>query len=431
MARLGIDKALVGHQNESAFGALSDDYEALRETLERRHIDIDKIKAKAAAFEVAVPSWGVGTGGTRFARFPGPGEPRNILDKLDDCAVIHQLTGVTPRVSLHIPWDRHDDPAELVSYAEARGLAFDAMNSNTFQDSPGQALSYKFGSLSHTDQAVRRQAIEHNLECIKFGKAVGSKALTIWIADGSNFPGQSHFTKAFERYLESLKEIYEAIPIDWRLFTEHKLYEPAFYSTVVQDWGSNYLIANTLGGRAYCLVDLGHHAPNTNIEMIVARLIQFKKLGGFHFNDSKYGDDDLDSGAINPYQLFLIFNELVDAELSNAPDFNPAHMIDQSHNVTDPIESLMVSAMEIERAYVQAHLVDRAALATHQEHNDAMMASETLKQAFRTDVTPILAMARHEKGAAIDPLGVYRAAGYRQKIGDTRPKVSAAGGGIV
>jgi L-rhamnose isomerase/sugar isomerase len=431
MARAGIDKTLVGHQNESAFEALKGEYEALRDVLGRRHIDIDKMKAMAAAFAVAVPTWGVGTGGTRFARFPGIGEPRNILDKLDDCAVIHQLTGATPRVSLHIPWDRHDDPAELVIYAEGRGLGFDAMNSNTFQDSPGQALSYKFGSLSHTDPAVRRQAIEHNLECIKLGKAIGSKALTIWIADGSNFPGQSHFTRAFERYLESLKEIYEALPIDWRLFTEHKLYEPAFYSTVVQDWGTNYLIANTLGGRAYCLVDLGHHAPNTNIEMIVARLIQFKKLGGFHFNDSKYGDDDLDAGAINPYQLFLVFNELVDAELGNAPDFNPAHMIDQSHNVTDPIESLMVSAMEIERAYVQAHLVDRVALANHQDHNDALMASETLKQAFRTDVTPILAMARFEKDAAIDPVGVYRASGYRQKIGDVRPKVTAAGGGIV
>jgi L-rhamnose isomerase/sugar isomerase len=431
MARAGIDRTLVGHQNESAFEALKNEYEALRDVLGHRQIDIDKIKAKAAAFSVAVPTWGVGTGGTRFARFPGVGEPRNILDKLDDCAVIHQLTGATPRVSLHIPWDRHDDPAELVNYAEGRGLGFDAMNSNTFQDFPGQALSYKFGSLSHNDPAVRRQAIEHNLECIRIGKAIGSKALSIWIADGSNFPGQSHFTKAFERYLESLKEIYEALPIDWRLFTEHKLYEPAFYSTVVQDWGSNYLIAETLGGRAYCLVDLGHHAPNTNIEMIVARLIQFRKLGGFHFNDSKYGDDDLDSGAINPYQLFLVFNELVDAELSNVPDFNPAHMIDQSHNVTDPIESLMVSAMEIERAYVQAHLVDRVALATHQDDNDALMASETLKQAFRTDVSPILAMARFEKNAAIDPVGVYRAAGYRQKIGDVRPKVNAAGGGIV
>ncbi len=252
------------------------------------------------------------------------------------------------------------------------------------------------------------------------------RRLTIWIGDGSNFPGQSHFTRAFERYLELLKAIYAELPEDWRLFTEHKLYEPAFYSTVVQDWGTNYLIASTLGERAFCLVDLGHHAPNTNIEMIVARLIQFKKLGGFHFNDSKYGDDDLDAGAINPYQLFLVFNELVDAELAEAPGFAPAHMIDQSHNVTDPIESLMVSAMEIERAYVQAHLVDRAALATYQEANDALMASEALKTAFRTDVEPILAMARYEKGAAIEPVAIYRACGYRQTVGAVRPKVSSA-----
>jgi len=430
MPGVGIDQALIGKRNEAAADRLKSEYDALGETLGRRGIDIDKIKAKAAAFEVAVPSWGVGTGGTRFARFPGIGEPRHILDKLDDCSVIQQLTGATPRVSLHIPWDLHD-PAALKDYAAERGLGFDAMNSNTFQDSPGQALSYKFGSLSHTDAAVRRQAIEHNLECIRFGEAVGSKALTIWIGDGSNFPGQSHFTRAFERYLDSARAIYAELPSDWRLFTEHKLYEPAFYSTVVQDWGTNYLIASTLGECAFCLVDLGHHAPNTNIEMIVARLIQLKKLGGFHFNDSKYGDDDLDSGAINPYQLFLVFNELVDAELLKAPGFSPAHMIDQSHNVTDPIESLMVSAMEIERAYVQAHLVDRAALASYQEANDALMASEALKSAFRTDVEPILAMARLDKGAAVEPVATYRAAGYRQAVGKARPKVASGGGGIV
>jgi L-rhamnose isomerase / sugar isomerase len=420
----------ISSGNEKHLSALRSDYAALGEKLARSGIDIEKIKAKAAAFSVAVPSWGVGTGGTRFARFPGSGEPRNIFDKLDDCAVIHRLTGATPRVSLHIPWDKVD-PAELKAKAQSLGLGFDAMNSNTFQDSPGQKLSYKFGSLSHTDPAVRRQAVEHNLECISIGRALGSKALTIWIGDGSNFPGQSHFARAFERYLESAAIIYSDIPDDWRLFTEHKLYEPAFYSTVVQDWGTNYLIATTLGERAFCLVDLGHHAPNTNIEMIVARLIQFKKLGGFHFNDSKYGDDDLDSGAINPYQLFLVFNELVDAELSGAPGFAPAHMIDQSHNVTDPIESLMVSAMEIERAYVQALLVDRARLSDAQESNDALLASETLKRAFRTDVEPILAQARLEKGAAIEPVAAYRASGYRAKVAAERPAVTGGGGGIV
>jgi L-rhamnose isomerase / sugar isomerase len=422
---------VISADNGRREASLHSDYSALGEQLARSNIDIEKIKAKAAAFSVAVPSWGVGTGGTRFARFPGEGEPRHIFDKLDDCGVIHALTGATPRVSLHIPWDKFADPGELKEKAQSLGLGFDAMNSNTFQDSPGQALSYKFGSLSHTDEAVRRQAIEHNLECIHIGRRLGSKALTVWIADGSNFPGQSHFTRAFERYLESIRIIYSDLPDDWRLFTEHKLYEPAFYSTVVQDWGTNYLIASTVGEKAFCLVDLGHHAPNTNIEMIVARLIQFGKLGGFHFNDSKYGDDDLDSGAINPYQLFLVFNELVDAELSGAPGFNPAHMIDQSHNVTDPIESLMVSAMEIERAYVQAHLVDREKLSAAQESNDALMASEALKAAFRTDVEPILAMARVEKGAAIDPVAAYRASGYRKKVAAERPKVSGGSGGIV
>ncbi|MFO1209303.1 MAG: L-rhamnose catabolism isomerase [Amaricoccus sp.] len=409
--------------------ALDRDYASLGERLARRGIDIDAIKARAAAFGVAVPSWGVGTGGTRFARFPGPGEPRDIFDKLEDCAVIARLTGATPTVSLHIPWDKAD-PRALSQKAEELGLGFDAMNSNTFSDAPDQPLSYKFGSLSHTDAAVRAQAVEHNLECIEIGRAVGSKALTVWIGDGSNFPGQAHFTRAFERYLDAMREIYAALPDDWRIFSEHKMYEPAFYSTVVQDWGTNYLIAQELGPKAFCLVDLGHHAPNVNIEMIVARLIQFGKLGGFHFNDSKYGDDDLDAGSIDPYRLFLVFNELVDAE-GRAPDFHPAHMIDQSHNVTDPIESLMASAMEIERAYVQALLVDRAALDGFQEANDALMASQTLKAAFRTDVEPILARARADKGAAIDPVAAYRRSGYRARVAAERPAVVGGAGGIV
>ncbi|SER39249.1 L-rhamnose isomerase / sugar isomerase [Faunimonas pinastri] len=420
----------IARSNEKAEAALRESYEALGASLARRGIDIDAMKRKAAEFAVAVPSWGTGTGGTRFARFPGTGEPRDIFHKLDDCAAINQFTRATPRVALHIPWDKPQDPAALKSYAEERGLGFDAMNSNTFSDAATQQHTYKFGSLSHTDPAVRRQAVEHNLECIEIGKAVGSKAISIWIGDGSNFPGQSHFTRAFERYIDSCKAIYAELPDDWRLFTEHKMYEPAFYSTVIQDWGSSYLAATELGPKAFCLVDLGHHAPNTNIEMIVARLIQFKKLGGFHFNDSKYGDDDLDAGSINPYQLFLVFNELVDAE-ARVPDFHPAHMIDQSHNVTDPIESLMVSATEIERAYLQALLIDRAALEGYQDENDALMASETLKAAYRTDVEPILATARLEKGGAIHPVAAYRSSGYRAKVASDRPLSGAGGGGLV
>ena len=425
-----ISTDLVERSNAAREAELRRDYGSLGERLDRRGFAIDAIKAKVAAFGVAIPSWGVGTGGTRFARFPGPGEPRDVFDKIEDCSVIAQLTQATPTVSLHIPWDKAD-PKPLKQAAARFGLGFDAMNSNTFSDAKDQRLSYKYGSLSHADAGARRQAVEHNLECIEIGREVGSKALTVWIGDGSNFPGQSDFTRAFERYLDSMREVYTALPDDWRLFTEHKMYEPAFYSTVVQDWGTNYIIARELGEKAFCLVDLGHHAPNVNIEMIVARLIQFGKLGGFHFNDSKYGDDDLDAGSIDPFRLFLVFNELVAAEERGAPGFDPAHMLDQSHNVTDPIESLMLSAVEVQRAYAQALLVDRAALAAYQDANDVIMARETLKAAFRTDVDPILAMARLEKGGAIDPVETYREAGYRAKVASERPAVAGGGGGIV
>ena len=406
------------------------DFDALGDRLSRAGQNIDALTAKVAAFGTAIPSWGVGTGGTRFARFPGPGEPRGILEKIEDCGVIQRLACATPTVSLHIPWDLTDDVAALKERASANGLGFDAMNSNTFQDQTDQPLSYKFGSLSHTNAATRDQAVAHNLACIEFGKQLGSKALTVWVGDGSNFPGQSHFAKTFERYLQAMERITAELPSDWQIFIEHKIYEPAFYSTVIQDWGSSLLAAQHLGPQAKCLVDLGHHAPTVNIEMIVSRLAQAGKLGGFHFNDSKYGDDDLDVGAIDPYRLFLVFNELVELELSD-PTFAPAHMIDQSHNVTDPIESLMVSASEIRRAYAQSLIVDRDGLEAAQESNDALTASETLKAAFRTDVTPILAEARRRHGGAIDPVATYRAAGYRAKVTAERPAVGGSSSGIV
>ncbi|MGH8295629.1 MAG: L-rhamnose catabolism isomerase [Steroidobacteraceae bacterium] len=427
-----IPAEFIAEANGACARALSADYEALTAQLARRGINIERITAAVAGFGVAIPSWGVGTGGTRFARFPGTGEPRNVFEKLEDCAVIQSLAGATPTVSLHLPWDRTEDYSELRQRAQAFGLGFDAVNSNTFQDRPGQSHSYKYGSLTHTDPAVRAQAIEHNLECIRIGKLLGSRALTLWIADGSNFPGQQHFAKAFERYLDSAARIHAALPADWRLLIEHKMYEPALYSTVIQDWGSSLMAAQALGPKAFCLVDLGHHAPNVNIEMIVARFIHAQRLGGFHFNDSKYGDDDLDSGSIHPYRLFLIFNELVDAECRKAPHLTPAHMLDQSHNVTDPIESLMVSAMELTRAYAQALIVDRDRLSQLQQANDALLASQTLKQAFTTDVAPILAMARMRRGAAVDPVGVFRASGYRQRVASTRPaQGSSSSSGIV
>ncbi|MET0440279.1 MAG: L-rhamnose catabolism isomerase [Devosia sp.] len=424
-----IDASIVEADNTKREADLRRDYETLGERLDRRGIAIDAVKAKVAKFSVAVPSWGVGTGGTRFAKFPGAGEPRDIFDKIEDCAVIAQLTQATKTISLHIPWDKAD-PNRLKQAASRFNLGFDAMNSNTFSDAKGQIQSYKFGSLSSYDKGTRNQAIEHNLECIEIGKTIGSKALTIWIGDGSNFPGQVNFADQFANYLDSAKAIYAALPDDWNVYTEHKMYEPAFYSTVVQDWGTNYIIAKELGDKALCLVDLGHHAPNVNIEMIVSRLAQFGKLGGFHFNDSKYGDDDLDAGSVDPYRLFLVFNELVDIENRDA-SFHPAHMLDQSHNVTDPIESLMLSASDVQRSYAQALLVDRATLKAAQNDNDALTATQQLRHAFRTDVEPILALARLEAGGAIDPLSAYRASGYRAKVAAVRPAVEGGSGGIV
>lgn len=426
-----ISADFINEQNRKKEAHLAEDYAALGRQLDRRAIDIEKITKRAMDYAVAVPTWGVGTGGTRFARFPGPGEPSNIFDKIDDCGVIHQLTRTTPTVSPHIPWDKVDDYSALRQKAASHDLSFDAVNSNTFQDAGGQKLSYKFGSLTHADQGTRAQAVEHNLECIEIGRKLGSSALTVWIADGSNFPGQSNLNAAFDRYMASLKAIYDELPKDWSVFLEHKLYEPAFYSTVISDWGSSFMAASELGPKAKCLVDLGHHAPNTNIEQIVSRLIRAQKLAGFHFNDSKYGDDDLDSGSVDPFRLFLVFNELVDAELRQAPGFNPAYMIDQSHNVTDPIESLMQSAIEILRAYVQACLVDRNALAAAQADSDVLGGHLLVKQAFITDVSPILAEARRRKTGAIDPIGTYRASGYRGHKAKERPAAAGTSAGIV
>jgi len=426
-----ISADFIAEQNSKKESHLAEDHAALGRQLARRGVDIEAVTERAMDYAVAVPTWGVGTGGTRFARFPGPGEPRHVFDKIEDCGVIHQLTRTTPTVSPHIPWDKVSDYSALRQKAASHDLSFDAVNSNTFQDAKDQIRSYKFGSLTHADAGTRAQAIEHNLECIEIGRKLGSSALTVWIADGSNFPGQSNLNAAFDRYMDSLKAIYDELPKDWFVFLEHKLYEPAFYSTVISDWGSSFMAASELGPKAKCLVDLGHHAPNTNIEQIVARLIRAEKLAGFHFNDSKDGHADLDSGSVDPFRLFLVFNELVDAELRKASGFNPAYMIDQSHNVTDPIESLMQSASEILRAYVQASLVDRHALALAQAESDVLGGHLLVKQAFITDVSPILAEARRRKAGAIDPIGVYRASGYRNQKAQERPASTTASAGIV
>jgi L-rhamnose isomerase/sugar isomerase len=432
MSPFAVDPGFVAEHGRPLRADLDADFEHLGRQLRRRGVEIERLVERAQSLRVALPSWGVGTGGTRFARFPGPGEPRDVFEKVDDCATVNSLVRITPEISLHIPWDKPKDPRVLKEHAGAKGLSFAAMNSNTFQDHEGLARSYKFGSLSHPDGAVREQAVAHNLEVIAIGQTLGSDSITVWIGDGGNFPGQHHFRRTLERYLDALRAIYRGLPDGWRMFLEHKLEEPAFYSTVLNDWGTSFWCSSQLGPNALSLVDLGHHAPNVNIEMIVSRLIQVGKLAGFHFNDSKYGDDDLDSGSIKPFQLFLIFNELVDAELQRLPGFAPAYMLDQSHNVTDPIESLMTSAVEVARAYVQAHLVDREALSRCQDGCDPLMALQTLKQAFTTDVSPILAMARHRSGGAIDPVGAYRASGYRARKAQERPATAGGkGGGIV
>ncbi|WP_420384431.1 L-rhamnose catabolism isomerase [Novosphingobium sp.] len=429
-ANLPISADLIAEHNHAGMAALTDEYGALGRKLARAGLDIDMVKARVAAFGVAVPSWGAGRGGTRFAKFPIPGEPTNIHEKLEDCAVINQLGRSTPRVSPHFPWDKVSDYAALREEAAALNLGFDAVNSNTFQDQVGQAHTYANGSLSAQDAATRQQAVDHNIECIEIGRQLGSTDLTVWVGDGTNFPGQQDFARSLDRYLDGAAQIYAALPDDWRMLLEHKMFEPAFYSTVISDWGSSILAAQELGPKAKCLVDLGHHAPNVNIEQIVARLHRFGKLGGFHFNDSKYGDDDLDSGSINPHQLFLVFNELAEAEDYPRDGFRPSYMIDQSHNVTDPIESMLSSAEAIAQCYAKASIVDRTALHGAQADNDTMMAFQALRRAYTIDVAPILAMARVEAGGAIDPIIVYRDSRYRARKAQER-KAVGLGAGIV
>jgi L-rhamnose isomerase/sugar isomerase len=380
--------------------------------------ELDTVISKLKAFNIAIPSWALGTGGTRFGRFSGGGEPRSLEEKLEDVGVIHALNRSSNSISLHIPWDIPDNAQSIKALATQLGLHFDAVNSNTFQDQANQKHSYKFGSLHHVDKEVRKQAIQHNIEVIKYGVELGSKALSVWLSDGSNFPGQLNFRGAFQNTLESLQEIYGALPNDWKVWVEYKPYEPNFYSTTIGDWGQSYLLASKLGPKASTLVDLGHHLNGTNIEQIVSILLMEGKLAGFHFNDSKYGDDDLTVGSINPYQLFLIFNELVEGmdarNMNHATDIG--WMIDASHNVKDPIEDLLQSVQAIKIAYAQALLVDKKALQAAQLNNDVALAQEILQAAYRTDVRPLIAQASLLVGGALDPINAYRKLNVRDNL---------------
>ena len=392
--------------------------------------NINEVVEKLRLFQIAIPSWALGTGGTRFGRFSGGGEPRNLEEKIEDVGLIHQLNRSSGAISLHIPWDIPKNAVATKALAAQLNLKFDAVNSNTFQDQLDQKNSYKFGSLQHVDKAVRKQAIDHNIEVIKYGKELGSESITVWLADGSSFPGQLNFRKAFQNTLESLKEIYSSLPDNWKMFVEYKAYEPNFYSMTVGDWGQSLLYAQKLGPKAFTLVDLGHHLPNANIEQIVALLLNEGKLGGFHFNDSKYGDDDLTVGSINPYQLFLVFNELVEGmdarNMDHANDLG--WMIDASHNVKDPLEDLLQSVEAIKIAYAQALLVDTKKLKQAQENNDVTTAQEVLQQAYRTDVRPLVAEARLKEKAALQPLQLLRDLKVRaQLIKDRGQKTVATG----
>ncbi len=392
--------------------------------------NINAVLKKLIAFQIAIPSWALGTGGTRFGRFSLGGEPRTLEEKIEDVGLLHAINQSSGAISLHIPWDVPNNVKSIRNLAASHGLTFDAVNSNTFQDQSNQKLSYKFGSLQHVNKSVRKQAIRHNLDVIRHGQALGSTAITIWLSDGSCFPGQLNFRQAFQHTLESLEEIYSALPRNWKMYIEYKAFEPNFYSMTVGDWGQSYLYASKLGPKAYTLVDLGHHLPNANIEQIVSLLLMERKLGGFHFNDSKYGDDDLTVGSINPYQLFLIFNELLEGMDANKMNHAEAlgWMIDASHNVKDPLEDLLQSVEAIKIAYAQALLVDRRALAAAQKSNDVVLAQDILQQAYRTDVRPLVAEARLKAGGALQPVILYRELRVREKLIKERGSQTTASG---
>lgn len=411
-----IDQEIISTLNQKLLSSHKEQFDFSANQLIRKDIDVRDIINRLQGFQVAIPSWALGAGGTRFGRFSMGGEPANLEQKIDDVAIVHALTQSAGAISLHIPWDIPDDAEAIKQRAAKHGLVFDAVNSNTFQDQANQKHSYKFGSLCHVNKDIRDQAIAHNKEVIEIGKALGSKSITIWLADGTSFPGQHSFRKAYQHTQNSLAEIYGAMPEDWKMYIEYKPYEPNFYSMVIPDWGTSLSLAEGCGKNAYSLVDLGHHLPNTNIEQIVAILMMKGKLGGFHFNDSKYGDDDLTCGAIKPYQLFLIFNELVNDSYDGNKISDIAWMIDASHNLKDPLEDLIQSLEAIKIAYAQAMLVNREALTEAQESSDVTKCQEILQAAYRTDTRALVAEARIMSGGALDPIAHFRELNLRAKL---------------
>jgi L-rhamnose isomerase / sugar isomerase len=422
-----IEPAAVEEHNASNLSAHKQGFEYLSDQLSKQNINVNNLVNKIKDLQIAIPSWALGTGGTRFGRYPGGGEPRSIEEKIEDIGLLHALNQSSGAISLHIPWDIPDNVNNIKALANELNIEFDAVNSNTFQDQKNQEHSYKFGSLCHTDAAVRKQAVEHNIEVIEYGIQLGSKATTIWLADGSSYPGQLNFRRALDNTQSSLAQVYEQMPDDWKMLIEYKPFEPYFYSTVIPDWGTSYLLASSLGSKAYTLVDLGHHLPNTNIEQIVATLMLQRKLGGFHFNDSKFADDDLTVGAIKPFQLMLIFNELIQGlDEENHPPLN--WMIDASHNLKDPLEDLLQSVEAIKIAYAQALIIDRNALYNAQESNDVSKAQDIVQNAFRTDVRPLIKEARFRSKGALEPVSLFRQLNVRGQLINERGKEVLATG---
>jgi L-rhamnose isomerase / sugar isomerase len=363
---------------------------------------------------IELPSWAFGNSGTRFKVFGSPGTPRTIQEKLADAAKVNELTGLAPKVALHIPWDKVEDYGALREYAADLDVELGTVNSNTFQDD-----IYKFGSLTHVDEAVRRKAIDHHFECIEIMNQTGSRDLKIWLADGTNYAGQADLRGRQDRLAESLAEIYERIGPDQRLVLEYKFFEPAFYHTDVPDWGTSYAHCAALGERAVVCLDTGHHAPGTNIEFIVTQLLRLGKLGSFDFNSRYYADDDLIVGSADPFQLFRILYEVVRGG-AYGPDSDVAFMLDQCHNIEAKIPGQIRSVLNVQEMTARALLVDREALTAEQEANDVLGANAILMDAFYTDVRPALAEWRESRGLPADPMNAYAESGYQQKIESER-----------
>jgi L-rhamnose isomerase/sugar isomerase len=397
-------------------------YEVLAETLAARGMDLGGVEGQLRAQEIETPSWGYGNTGTRFGVFPQKGVPRDPFEKLADAAEVHRLAGVCPSVAIHIPWDRVDDYRELKEYAASLGVSIGAVNPNLFQEE-----EYKLGSVCHPDPAVRRKATDHLLECVEVAKEVGSGLLSLWFADGTNYPGQDSFVERRHRMLECLSEAYAVMPKNMRMLLEYKPYEPAFYHTDLADWGAALTVCQRLGEKAQVLVDLGHHAKEVNVEYVVALLLDEGRLGGFHFNNRKYGDDDLIVGSVNPFELFLIYVELLGAEETVPDDAPVAYMIDQTHNIEPKMEAMILSVMNLQEAYAKALLVDRAALKEARRAGDVLGAHRRILDAYATDVRPLCAKVRESLGASEDPISAFEESGYHERVVKERKEGVGAG----